>query len=121
MFDVEPVGGRGSGPGGVLLVLPVNHGRVASAKALFLVPVREGAGNGGDLEHGRGEGRADLGLVEPDMPWFCLDQPGTLPRRGRMFQLPTKSLGIAIHFAVELCMAVQGVPIGGVILVSFNV
>jgi hypothetical protein len=35
--------------------------------------------------------------------------------------LVTKSLGIAIHFTVELSMVVQGVPVGGVILVSFNV
>jgi hypothetical protein len=56
VFDLELVGGQGGGPGGALLVLPVDHGRVASAKALFLVPVHEGAGNGGDLEQSRGEG-----------------------------------------------------------------
>jgi hypothetical protein len=121
VFDVEPVRRQGGGTGGAFLVLPVDHGCVASTETLFLLPVSESTGNGGDLEQGRGERRADLGLVEPDSPRFCLNQPGTLPRRGRTFELATKSLAIAIHFAVELRMMVQGVPVSGVILVSFNV
>jgi hypothetical protein len=32
-----------------------------------------------------------------------------------------KVLGIAVHFAVELRVAVQVFPVGGVILMSFNV
>jgi hypothetical protein len=47
MFDLEPVGGQGGGTGGTFLVLPVDHGHVTSAGALFLLPVHKGMGNGG--------------------------------------------------------------------------
>jgi hypothetical protein len=99
-FDLEPVGGQGGRLGSAFLMVPVDHGCVASPEAVFLLPVHKGTGSRGDLEQGRGERRADLGLVEPDSPRFCLNQPGTLPRRGRTFELVTKSLAIAIHFAV---------------------
>jgi hypothetical protein len=56
MFDLEPVGGQGGGMGGTFLVLPIDDGRVAGTKSLFLLPVCEGTGNGGDLEKGRWEG-----------------------------------------------------------------
>jgi hypothetical protein len=35
--------------------------------------------------------------------------------------LVTKGLCIAIHFTVELRVAVQVIPVGGVVLVGFNV
>jgi hypothetical protein len=85
MFDLELVGGQGGRTGRAFLVVPIDHGGVTSTKALFLLPVREGTGNRGDLKKGRGERRADLGLVEPDLPRFGLDQPGTVPRRGGTF------------------------------------
>jgi hypothetical protein len=121
MFDLELVGGQGGGTGGTFFVLPVDHGSVASSISLFLLPVREGTGNGGNLEKGRGERRADLGLVEPDSPRFGLDQPGPLPGQGGAFQVASKCLCIAVHFTVELRVVVQVVPVSGVILVSFNV
>jgi hypothetical protein len=80
VFDLEPVGGQGGGTGSAFLMAPVDHGRVAITESLFLCPVCEGTGNGGDLKKSRGEGRADLRLVEPDSPRFSLDQPGAWPR-----------------------------------------
>jgi hypothetical protein len=55
VFDLEPVGGQGGRTGSVFLVFPVDHGCVTGTKALFLLPLCEGAGNGGDLKKGRGE------------------------------------------------------------------
>jgi hypothetical protein len=118
MLYLEPVGGQGGGTGSMFLVVPVDHGCIPSTKALFLLPVREGTWDRGDLKEDRGERRADLGLVEPDEPWLGLHQPGPLAGQGGAFQLVSEGLCIAIHFAVELHVTVQGVPIGGVILVS---